>query len=270
MQSACYWDTVIISDLHLGSDVSRAREALNFLRTRRFKRLILLGDIFSDLNFRRLTKEHWQFLSHIRKLSNPKRNVEVVWVEGNHDQGLSQLMSHLVGVPVYQQYAWEFNGIRHLAVHGHQFDRFVVNNVLLSRIGEFFYLLIQKFGDKEKSVARYLDRLNTRWLRLSTKVANGALAYAKQSGAERVFCGHTHVALNAERDGVSYFNSGSWIDTQCTYITIDSEGAQIHVYTDGIDHSDSNEERELVTASPFGFLGEAGLPGDAAYQSIRC
>src|SRR6266404_3812238 len=114
MQTACYWDTVIISDLHLGSDVSRAREALNFLRTRRFKRLILLGDIFSDLNFRRLTKEHWQFLSHIRKLSNPKRNVEVVWVEGNHDQGLSQLMSHLVGVPVYQQYAWEFNGIRHL------------------------------------------------------------------------------------------------------------------------------------------------------------
>jgi len=131
-------DTVIISDLHLGSDVSRASEALNFLRTRRFKRLILLGDIFSDLNFRRLTKEHCSFSPTIRKLSNPKRNVEVVWVEGNHDQGLSQLMSHLVGVPVYQQYAWEFNGIRHLAVHGHQFDRFVVNNILLSRVGDSF------------------------------------------------------------------------------------------------------------------------------------
>jgi len=43
-----------------------------------------------------------------------------------------------------------------------------------------------------------------------------------QSNRERSeFCGHTDVALNAERDGVSYFNSGSWIDTQCTYITID-------------------------------------------------
>jgi len=28
MQSACYWDTVIISDLHLGSDVSRASESV--------------------------------------------------------------------------------------------------------------------------------------------------------------------------------------------------------------------------------------------------
>jgi len=64
----------------------------------RFHRLILLGDIFADLNFARLTKDHWKFLGYIRKLSNPKRNVEVVWVEGNHDHGLANIMSHLVGV----------------------------------------------------------------------------------------------------------------------------------------------------------------------------
>src|ERR1700682_1867540 len=109
--------TLIISDLHLGSDISRAKEALAFLQSRRFKRLILLGDIFSDLNFRRLTKEHWKFLSYIRKLSNPKRGIEVVWVEGNHDQGLSAVMSHLVGVRVYEEYVWEFGGRRHLAIH---------------------------------------------------------------------------------------------------------------------------------------------------------
>jgi metallophosphoesterase superfamily enzyme len=80
-------DTLIISDLHLGSELSRAGEALDLLQSLRYARLILLGDIFSDLNFRRLTGEHWKFLSCIRKLSNPKRKVEVVWVEGNHDQG---------------------------------------------------------------------------------------------------------------------------------------------------------------------------------------
>ena len=93
-------DTIIISDLHLGSEVSRAPAALRMLKSASFNRLILLGDIFCDLNFGRLKKEHWKFLSYIRKLSNPKREIEVVWVEGNHDHGLSQVMSHLVGICV--------------------------------------------------------------------------------------------------------------------------------------------------------------------------
>ena len=107
-------DTLILSDLHLGADMSRAREALRVLRENQYRRLILLGDIFADLNFGRLKKEHWKFLGFIRKLSNPKRNVEVVWVEGNHDHGPAPIMSHLVGVRVYQEYQWEYQGLRHM------------------------------------------------------------------------------------------------------------------------------------------------------------
>jgi len=116
MQENCF-DTVIMSDLHLGSEVSQAGAALAFLQSVRFKRLILLGDIFADLNFRRLTKEHWKFLGHIRKLSNPRHEIEVIWVEGNHDHGLTEVMSHLVGIPVYQEYEWHYAGKRHLAIH---------------------------------------------------------------------------------------------------------------------------------------------------------
>jgi len=146
-------DTIILSDLHLGSEVSRAPAALKMLKSASFNRLILLGDIFSDLNFRRLKKEHWQFLGYIRKLSNPKREIEVVWVEGNHDYGLTQVMSHLVGVRVYREYAWEFAGLRHLAMHGHQFDRFVSTNRLLSTFLSAFHLGIQKISfDDPKGV----------------------------------------------------------------------------------------------------------------------
>ena len=56
---------------------------------------------------------------------------------------------------------------------------------------------------------------------------NGALAYAKAGGIDRVFCGHTHVALHAERDGVSYYNTGSWIDARATYVTVGDEGVNI-------------------------------------------
>ncbi|PYY20891.1 MAG: UDP-2,3-diacylglucosamine diphosphatase [Acidobacteria bacterium] len=228
------YDTLILSDVHLGSEISRASDALELLKSTTFRRLVLLGDIFNDLNFRRLKKEHWQFLSYIRKLSNPKRDVEVVWVEGNHDLGLSDLMSHLVGIPVYQQYLWEYQGHRYLAIHGHQFDRFVINNFILSRIGEALFLWIQKLDFGKRIISRYLDRLNTRWLRLSGKVASGALAYAAQHRAEYIFCGHTHVALKAESNGVRYYNCGSWTDdARCSYITIDREGAEIRSFVLG-------------------------------------
>src|SRR6266403_1604819 len=146
------YDTLILSDLHLGADMSRAHEALRVLQENQYRRLILLGDIFADLNFGRLKKEHWKFLGFIRKLSNPKRKVEVVWVEGNHDHGLTEIMSHLVGVRVYQEYQWEYQGMRHIAVHGHQFDGFVVKNVRVSYlIGTLLYLQLQKWDPKNKT-----------------------------------------------------------------------------------------------------------------------
>ena len=233
MSSATY-DTLILSDLHLGSHISRAQEAMRMLKETSFRRLVLLGDIFSDLNFGRLTKDHWKFLGYIRKLSNPKRNIEVVWVEGNHDQGLTNVMSHLVGVKVYQEYVWEFQGHKHLAVHGHQFDRFAVNNVLLSNLGSFLHLQLQKLDFKDRRFSRYVDLLNTRWLRLSSKVASGAIAQARAWQASRVFCGHTHVAMQREQDGIEYYNSGSWTDAQATYITVDSDGVRIQEYKNAV------------------------------------
>jgi UDP-2,3-diacylglucosamine pyrophosphatase LpxH len=229
-----HYNTVIISDVHLGSKMSRAEAVLHMLKTTSFDRLILLGDIFSDLNFRRLKKEHWQFLSYIRKLSNPKRGVEVVWVEGNHDHGLAELMSHLVGIEVYQEYRWEYCGITHLAIHGHQFDLFVVSNRFLSGVFTAFHLALQKFSFGEQRLVRFIDRFDTKWLRLSSKVRDGALAHAQARNSQRVFCGHTHEALHAERDGIEYFNSGSWTQPVATYITIDETGVAIRDYKDDV------------------------------------
>jgi UDP-2,3-diacylglucosamine pyrophosphatase LpxH len=223
-------DTIIVSDLHLGSEVSRAPAALKMLKSASFNRLILLGDIFSDLNFGRLKKEHWRFLGYIRKLSNPKREIEVVWVEGNHDRGLTQVMSHLVGIRVYQEYSWDFCGIRHLAVHGHQFDRFVSQNRVLSGFLSALHLGLQKMSFGKKRMIGFLERFDTAYLRLSTKVARGALTHARSKNAQRVFCGHTHEALSLQRDGIEYHNSGSWTQDVPTYIAIDHQGVRVSEY----------------------------------------
>ncbi len=246
-------DTIVISDLHLGSEVSRAREATRFVRDAVFNRLVLLGDIFCDLNFRRLKKQHWQFLSLIRKLSNPKRGVEVVWVEGNHDRGLMEVMSHMVGVNVYQEYAWTFHGAKYLAIHGHQFDRFLVNNAVLSAAGEFAYMQIQKVDFRNSPIAHWLDRLNSRWLRLTPKVAHGALGLARARGADVVFCGHTHQAFVAEENGVRYVNTGCWIHDRLTYAAVDESGARVVGYVPAADSARSEDGTgdDLLDAEPL-------------------
>ncbi len=261
------YDTLILSDLHLGADMSRAREALRVLQENYYRRLILLGDIFADLNFGRLKKEHWKILGFIRKLSNPKRNVEVVWVEGNHDHGLADIMSHLVGVRVYQEYQWEYQGLRHTAVHGHQFDGFVVKNVQVSYlIGTLLYLQLQKWDSKNKIVTRFLDRLGTRWQRLSEKVAEGALAHARHHRAARIFCGHTHAAMHKHEHGTDYFNCGAWIDERLTYITVGEEGVQIHDYVEHHDDLHNGEDRTSSEAADF--FGEAGLVEAGEYEGV--
>ena len=249
-------DTILVSDVHLGSETSRAREATQFLRSAMFNRLILLGDIFCDLNFRRLKKEHWHFLSLIRKLSNPKRRVEVVWVEGNHDRGLAQLMSHLVGVRVYDHYGWHYRGVKYRCIHGHQFDRFLVDSTLLSAIGERIYLHIQKVDFRDIKIARWLDRLNSRWLRLTPKVAAGALAFAQARGDDVVFCGHTHQAFQTSEYGVRYFNTGSWTHQHLTYAAVDENGPRLGEFVPA--------SRELEVRSDF--PGEQ--PADASSEPL--
>ncbi len=266
------YNTLILSDLHLGAETSHAREATRVLKEHRFERLILLGDIFADLNFARLTKEHWKFLGYIRKLSNPKRKIEVVWVEGNHDHGLTDIMSHLVGVEVYQQYEWDYRGLRHVAIHGHQFDGFQVNRITLSRVGTSLYLLLQKLDFKSKPIARMIDRLNTRWLRMSTKVAAGALGHARHHGADRIFCGHTHEAVHMRQDGIDYYNSGGWVDSRMTYLTIDELGVQIHEYDENkferTDDRDSGQERGEADSALADLADDSGLLEDVEYESV--
>jgi UDP-2,3-diacylglucosamine pyrophosphatase LpxH len=191
-----------------------------------------------------------------------------VWVEGNHDHGLTDVMSHLVGIKVYQEYSWQYAGLHHLAIHGHQFDRFGINSVKLDYLGTLLYLQLQKLDFKGKPITRLIDRLNTRWLRMSAKVASGAIFHARLRGADRIFCGHTHAAMHREQDGIHYYNSGGWVDSKPAYITIGEEGVQINEYHERTDDRDSGEERGEADSALADVAGEPGLFEDAEYEGV--
>jgi UDP-2,3-diacylglucosamine pyrophosphatase LpxH len=158
--------------------------------------------------------------------------------------------------------------LRHLAIHGHQFDGFAVNSLKLSHLGTLLYLQIQKLDFKGKPVARLIDRLNTRWLRMSAKVASGALNHARMHDANRIFCGHTHEAMHQQDDGIHYYNSGGWVDSKPAYLTIGEEGVHIHEYRERSDDRDSGEERGEINSGFAELSGEPGLLEDAEYEGI--
>jgi len=212
-------DAVVLSDLHLGSDICQAEALATFLAglaDDRPERLILNGDIFNSMNFGRLKKWHWRVLSQIRKLSD---RIETVWIVGNHD-GPAEDVSHLLGVSVHDEYTLMSGGRRILFQHGHQYDRFIDDHPILTALADVAYWFFQTI-DPSHRIARFSKRSSKTFLRCVKKVEAGAVEYAHRHGFDAVCCGHTHHAAVEVTGPVHYFNGGSWCERPCTYLTVD-------------------------------------------------
>ena len=130
--SGPHYDCLVISDLHLGSDVCQAKLLEEFLiwAVGHCDQLVINGDIFDDLNFKRLTKRHFACLKVIRR-NTDRPDFRLVWVRGNHD-GPIDIISHVVGVDIQDEYVYDNHRIRLLILHGDQFDTFITANPLLT------------------------------------------------------------------------------------------------------------------------------------------
>lgn len=219
--------TLIISDLHLGSRVSRAREATEFLKGFEFKKLILLGDIFEDMNLNRLRGDDWKFLALLARFSKTRK---VRWIVGNHDKDLAKIFAALTGAKVYKTYIWRHRRKKYMAIHGHQFDNFMIDNALLSLIAVKIYYFIQIVDFKDKQISRYVKRKSKLWLRNSEKVASRAILFARLRRVDCIFCGHTHKAMEEKRGKIRYYNAGCWTDVPSTYITVDGNKVALRKY----------------------------------------
>ena len=215
-------EILIISDIHLGSSISKVKFLIPELKSRLesgiVNKIILLGDIFQDINFKRLSKQHWNFLSLLRKYSDI---IEIIWVIGNHDYQISNVMSHLVGIPTYEKYIWKQNNKTYCAIHGHQFDR---KNSKFSKLEEFFieiYLKLQKIQFINLFILKCTYYFENK---LQNDVRNLAIKLAKENHYDYIFCGHTHITEHYTEDNINYYNSGCWVNNIGTIITINEDG----------------------------------------------
>ncbi len=224
------YDAVVISDVHLGSDNCQARALGRFLEEVRrgplaTRRLILNGDVFDSIDFRRLKKRHWNVLSELRKLSD---EVEITWINGNHD-GPADVVSHLLGVEVSEELVVESGGRRVMFLHGHRFDEFITRYPLFTRFADQCYQLLQ-WVDRSHTFAKMAKRRSKIFLRCTEKIEQGAVRHAAKKGCDVVCCGHTHLAGASGVGPVAYYNSGCWTEKPCHYLTLKAGVVEVRAY----------------------------------------
>jgi UDP-2,3-diacylglucosamine pyrophosphatase LpxH len=213
-------EAIVLSDIHLGSENCQAKRLAEFLERLVegqlvTDRLILNGDVFDSIDFRRLNKNHWRVLSQLRKLSD---RLEIIWLAGNHD-GSAEIVSHLLGVTVKDRYILRSGGRRLLILHGHVFDEFIDNHPILTWLADRLYKFLQ-WIDKSHSFAKRAKHGSKTFLRCAKKIEEGAVEMARRKRCSTAICGHSHVPCAHEDQALPYYNSGCWTELPGTYLTV--------------------------------------------------
>ena len=211
-------DAIIISDTHLGSDVCEAKQLNSFLQLvySKTNKLIINGDFFDNLDFRRLKKKHWDILSLLRRMS---KYVEIVWIRGNHD-GDAEIISHLIGLDFLDEYTFTSGDKKILCLHGDRFDDFIYKYPNTTKLADLAYRTIQKID--KRFLPRFIKHRSKIYLRCNENMINSSRKYAKENGADIVCLGHTHYPYIDKKDNVWYYNSGCWTEKQCSSLTVDN------------------------------------------------
>jgi UDP-2,3-diacylglucosamine pyrophosphatase LpxH len=121
------YQTIIISDVHLGSKASRTKDVLEFLDKNSCNRLILNGDIIDMWSIRRGGKwkdSHTKFIKKILKIS---KKIEVIYVIGNHDDFLEEFNPiHISNIKLAKEYQMtDIKGRKLFIFHGDVLDVFI-------------------------------------------------------------------------------------------------------------------------------------------------
>lgn len=219
---------MVISDIHLGSQVCRARQLGELLKSVEMgelhtKRLIINGDLFDDWDFRKLKKSHWKVLSHIRKVAGI---AEVVWIRGNHD-GPAEIISHLIGVEFLEEYSLSSGGRKILFLHGDRFDNFIAKRPVLTKLADNFYRLVQCL-DRSFYLSKLLKRGSKTFLRCAEKIRERAVIHAEKRGFDVVVCSHVHMEEEYTNESISYYNTGCWTDSPCSFLTVANGVISLH------------------------------------------
>ena len=215
----------VVSDLHLGSTYFHHCNFLAWLDAMPSgAQLVLNGDIVDEPR-RPLPDEHRAVLE---RLVLESHNRPVVWVFGNHDAEFDLAESGKIQFVD----SWELQR-RLLIVHGDRLDKLMPKHVIFKWFFRRLHRVRVLLGFQNVHVAEYAKRWSLLYRLLNEHVAKNALRVASERGFAAVVCGHTHAAMDLERQGLRYFNTGSWTEKPLHFLLVTPDHITLNLYEDG-------------------------------------
>lgn len=221
-------ELVVISDVHLGTYGSHAKELNNYLSSIKPKILVLNGDIIDIWQFRKsyFPKSHLKVIQKI--ISFVSKGTKVYYVTGNHDEMLRKFSEMSMGnfalvdklvLTLDDKKAWFF--------HGDVFDASVNHAKWIAKLGGLGYdylILLNRFvnwfltkiGKEPYSFSKKIKASVKKAVKHISDFELTATDLAIENKYDYVICGHIHepkIVLKENKNGETlYLNSGDWVE----------------------------------------------------------
>tara|TARA_R110002096_G_scaffold397812_2_gene593734 strand:- start:62 stop:895 length:834 start_codon:yes stop_codon:yes gene_type:complete len=248
--------TIILSDIHLGTKGSKAKEVVRFLKQYKCENLILNGDIIGGWQLKksgRWKRKHTRVFNRILKMIDGN-STKVFYLRGNHDDFLNQILPLEIGrLSILKDMVYESHGRRYFITHGDVFDNITTNLRWIAYLGDIgytfllwlntqvnlyrrkkglpYFSLSQYVKSKVKSAVTYIDDFEKELCKI-----------AKSKNCDGIICGHIHKAEIRRIEGIDYYNSGDWVET-LSALAEDHEGNWQLIYYNELDFSQIDKNK---------------------------
>lgn len=256
MQVSTQFRTIVLSDIHLGTAGSKAKEATEFLRNYSCQKLILNGDIVDGWQLKQYgtwKKKHTAFFKTVLK-QIVHYNTKVVYLRGNHDDFLDQIMPLKVGrnFSIRKDYTLLSGDKKYYVTHGDVFDSITSHMKWLAYLGDLgytFLLWINKFYNN------YRNWRGLPYYSLSQRIKSRikhAVSYisdyeqkltelARARSCDGIICGHIHQPAIRDFEGIIYMNSGDWVESLSALVEDHDGNWSLLYYTSDLAQDDDSE-----------------------------
>jgi len=250
------YKSIFISDIHLGTKGCKADQLCDFLKNNTSENLFLVGDIVDGWRLKQ--KYYWpQSHSNVvrRILTAAKRDTNVTYVVGNHDEMLRDLLPfniHFGNIELVNQYRYQaMNGKTYMIIHGDLFDTALRNKLTwLYHFGDMLYTLLLSINNVQVKVRKYFGYPYwslSAYLKNKTKEAVAFMSdfetlitdYCYKQKADGVICGHVHKAEIKKINNIEYMNDGDWVESMTALVEHWTGEWEIVTWTKENEHVDS-------------------------------
>ncbi|MDQ3109525.1 MAG: UDP-2,3-diacylglucosamine diphosphatase [Bacteroidota bacterium] len=251
------YKTIVLSDIHLGTSTSKAKEVIHFLKHHKCDTLILNGDIIDGWQLIKSgawKKNHTKFFRLV--LKRAAKGTSIIYIRGNHDDFLDEVLPFSLGnFSIRRDYFIESGSKRYYVVHGDIFDTVTTKLKWIAKLGDVAYtflLWLNKHYNQNRA------RRGLPYYSLSQVIkakVKGAVSFisdfetqlasvAKTRHCDGVICGHIHTPANKMLDGIHYLNSGDWVESLTALVETDNGEWKIINYSDWLIEHDLRRQAE--------------------------